>query len=177
MKPTINTGSTVIFLVIFFAFGFAFLIYTNTIEFDYKSKLPIIDLRSIYSAPSLTGSSTPLKVYMYELPRRFHVGMLDKRDGIDDNAAVTAENLPPWPEKSGLRKQHSVEYWMMASLLYDGDGGEENVTTTSREAVRVLDPESADAFFVPFFSSLSFNTHGHTMTDPETEIDKQLQVS
>uniref|UniRef100_A0A2P2IIV8 Catalytic n=1 Tax=Rhizophora mucronata TaxID=61149 RepID=A0A2P2IIV8_RHIMU len=34
----------------------------------------------------------------------------------------------------------------------------------------------ADAFYVPFFSSLSFNTHGHVMTDPETEEDRQLQV-
>lgn len=57
---------------------------------------------------------------------------------------------------------------MMGSLLHDGDGG---------EAVRVSDPELADAFFVPFFSSLSFNTHGHTMTDPATEIDRKLQVS
>lgn len=64
--------------------------------------------------------------------------------------------------------QHSVEYWMMGSLLYeDGQRG---------EAVRVLDPEVADAFFVPFFSSLSFNTHGHTMKDPATLIDRQLQV-
>lgn len=55
----------------------------------------------------------------------------------------------------------------MGSLLHAGDGG---------EAVRVLDPELADAFFVPFFSSLSFNTHGHTMTDPATEIDRKLQV-
>ena len=59
---------------------------------------------------------------------------------------------------------------MMGSLLYEGDGVEE------REAVRVSDPEMADAFFVPFFSSLSFNTHGHNMTDPDTEIDRQLQV-
>lgn len=60
---------------------------------------------------------------------------------------------------------------MMGSLLYETDGGAEE-----REAVRVLDPEMADTFFVPFFSSLSFNTHGHTMTDPETLIDRQLQV-
>ncbi|GJT33100.1 probable arabinosyltransferase ARAD1 [Tanacetum coccineum] len=44
------------------------------------------------------------------------------------------------------------------------------------EAVRVLDPEMADVFFVPFFSSLSFNTHGRNMTDPDTEVDRQLQV-
>ena len=83
---------------------------------------------------------------------------------------MTMENLPPWPSNSGIKRQHSVEYWLMASLLYDGNGEED------REAVRVSDPETADAFFVPFFSSLSFNTHGHKMTDPETEVDRQLQV-
>ncbi|CBI27633.3 unnamed protein product, partial [Vitis vinifera] len=107
---------------------------------------------------------------MYDLPRRFHVGMLRRRSPADESP-VTAENLPPWPSNSGLKKQHSVEYWMMASLLYDGGGGNE-----TREAVRVWDPEMADAFFVPFFSSLSFNTHGHNMTDPDTEFDRQLQI-
>lgn len=108
---------------------------------------------------------------MYDLPRRFNVGMMKR--GSDDGPAVTAaEELPRWPVNSGLRKQHSVEYWLMASLLDDSsnDGGEE------REAVRVLDPDKAEAFYVPFFSSLSFNTHGHTMTDPETEKDRRLQV-
>ncbi|KAJ8439150.1 hypothetical protein Cgig2_027076 [Carnegiea gigantea] len=116
-------------------------------------------------------SLTPLRVYMYDLPRRFNVGMLNRRSS--DKTPVTAATLPPWPTSSGLRKQHSVEYWMMASLLYDG-GGEER--ETEMEAVRVSDPDVADVFFVPFFSSLSFNTYGHNMTDPETERDKKLQA-
>lgn len=57
---------------------------------------------------------------------------------------------------------------MMGSLIYE--------EKESQEAIRVFDPEAADVFFVPFFSSLSFNTHGHNMTDPETEIDRQLQA-
>lgn len=60
---------------------------------------------------------------------------------------------------------------MMASLLYTPIRDESN-----REAVRVFDPDLADVFFLPFFSSLSFNTHGHNMTDPDTEFDKQLQA-
>ncbi|XP_028107066.1 probable arabinosyltransferase ARAD1 [Camellia sinensis] len=87
-----------------------------------------------------------------------------------DETPVTSRTLPPWPWNYGLSKQHSVEYWMMASLLYDdNDDGR-------REAVRVSDPESADVFFVPFFSSLSFNTYGINMTDPSTKLDRQLQV-
>lgn len=137
-----------------------------------------VDLRSYFFPllqsppipPTLCATDRPLRVYMYDLPRKFHVGMLDRRSS-EEAAPVTMENLPPWPSTSGIKRQHSVEYWLMASLLYDGAGvGEE------REAVRVSDPDTADAFFVPFFSSLSFNTHGHNMTDPETEVDRQLQV-
>ncbi|XWS34579.1 hypothetical protein CRYUN_Cryun21dG0050300 [Craigia yunnanensis] len=134
-----------------------------------------VDLRSYFfpllqSPPvplSLCATDRPLRVYMYDLPRKFRVGMMD-RQSSDEAAPVTMENFPPWPSKPGIQRQHSVEYWLMASLLYNGE--EEN------EAVRVSDPITADAFFVPFFSSLSFNTHGHKMTDPETEIDHQLQV-
>ncbi|XP_059590443.1 probable arabinosyltransferase ARAD1 isoform X4 [Vitis vinifera] len=137
---------------------------------DLRSYLyPILLPRPGGRFPCSTGGG-PLMVYMYDLPRRFHVGMLRRRSPADESP-VTAENLPPWPSNSGLKKQHSVEYWMMASLLYDGGGGNE-----TREAVRVWDPEMADAFFVPFFSSLSFNTHGHNMTDPDTEFDRQLQI-
>ncbi|XP_022734664.1 probable arabinosyltransferase ARAD1 isoform X3 [Durio zibethinus] len=136
-----------------------------------------VDLRShffplLQSSPvplSLCATDRPLRVYMYDLPRKFHVGMMDRLSS-EEAAPVTMENLPPWPSNSGIRRQHSVEYWLMASLIYDGDGEEE------REAVRVSDPETADAFFVPFFSSLSVNTHGHNMTDPETEVDRRLQV-
>ncbi|KAG8503606.1 hypothetical protein CXB51_001788 [Gossypium anomalum] len=135
-----------------------------------------VDLRSYFfpllQSPqvprSLCASGPPLRVYMYDLPRKFHVGMMDRRS-FEGPAPVTADNFPPWPSNSGIKKQHSVEYWLMASLLYGNNGNED------REAVRVSDPESAEAFFVPFFSSLSFNTHGHNMTDPETEVDRRLQ--
>ncbi|OIW19861.1 hypothetical protein TanjilG_27227 [Lupinus angustifolius] len=110
----------------------------------------------------------PLRVFMYDLPRRFNVGMINRRDTTE--TPVTVVDWPPWPENWGLKKQHSVEYWLMGSLIHEGEDGER------REVVRVLDPEVADVFFVPFFSSLSFNTHGHIMTDPATEIDRKLQV-
>lgn len=159
-------GKLILSMVFIFLLLFSYSIFIGTI--DIRSYFFPILQQSPAVAPSVCSHGPPLKVYMYNLPRRFNVGMMDHRND-DDNPPVTAENFPRWPKNSGVRKQHSVEYWLMASLLYEG-GGEE------REAVRVLDPEKADAFFVPFFSSLSFNTHGHTMTDPETEIDRQLQV-
>lgn len=108
---------------------------------------------------------------MYDLPKRFNVGMMSSKFAGDDSCPLTPGSLPVWPQYPGLHQQHSVEYWMMASLLYENGTVDED-----GEAVRVLNPESADVFFVPFFSSLSFNTHGKNMTDPDTEFDRQLQV-
>ncbi|GMH01501.1 hypothetical protein Nepgr_003340 [Nepenthes gracilis] len=158
-------GKAVMALVIFIALLVTYMILIGT--FDFRSHFAPF-LLSQPTTPTRCRSLSPLKVYMYDLPRRFNVGMLQRRSS--DETPVTAETLPPWPYKSGLKKQHSVEYWILASLLHSGGDGDD------REAVRVSDPEIADAFFVPFFSSLSFNTHGHNMTDPETEIDKQLQI-
>ncbi|KAF5203119.1 Exostosin-like [Thalictrum thalictroides] len=140
------------------------------------------DLKSHFfplSQPSTTSflcptatQHQPLRVFMYDLPTRFNLAMIS-REFSSDETPVNTRNFPPWPSNSGLRHQHSVEYWMMASLMYE-EGSEK--VEEGREAVRVSDPDMADVFFVPFFSSTSFNTHGHNMTDPETEIDRQLQV-
>lgn len=91
-----------------------------------------------------TGSySCPLKIYMYELPRKFNMGMLKK----DKNQEIPWTNhvAPPWKQKFEVNKQHSVEYWLMVYLL---DGWDRKDGKTA--AVRVIDPEQADVFFVPF---------------------------
>ncbi|XP_024989609.1 probable arabinosyltransferase ARAD1 isoform X3 [Cynara cardunculus var. scolymus] len=171
-------GKSVISLVIFIIIIFTtYLITTGGLG---AGRIGTVDLRSQFSflSPSRNDtfipcrSGSPLRVFMYDLPKRFNVAMLSKKfTGEDDNSPVTARNLPPWPRNSGLKQQHSVEYWMMASLLCGNC-----IDSDSNEAVRVSDPEAADVFFVPFFSSLSFNTHGRNMTDPDTEIDRQLQI-
>lgn len=151
-------------------------VFVSLLLISYSIFIGTLDIRSYFFplsnsptvAPDPCSPDPPLRVYMYDLPRRFNVGMISRRSSSE--SPVTAREWPPWPGNWGLKKQHSVEYWMMGSLIYEGDDGE------PREAVRVSDPELADAFFVPFFSSLSFNTHGHTMKDPATQIDRQLQV-
>jgi hypothetical protein len=98
---------------------------------------------------------------------------LPRRHDDATSANATPSAFPAWPPSSGgIRRQHSVEYSMMASLPDGGGAGSEE----GREAVRVRDPNAAEAFFVPFFSSLSFNVHGRNMTDPDTEADRLLQV-
>ncbi|KAK7246988.1 hypothetical protein RIF29_41862 [Crotalaria pallida] len=151
-------------------------IFVLLLLISYSIFIGTLDIRSYFflkASPPATcpqPDDPPLRVFMYDLPRRFNVGMINRRS--TEEAPVTASDWPPWPENWGLKKQHSVEYWMMGSLIHEG-GDEDG---ERREAVRVLDPEVADAFFVPFFSSLSFNTHGHNMTDPKTEVDRRLQI-
>ncbi|KAM7279765.1 hypothetical protein ACFE04_006899 [Oxalis oulophora] len=143
---------------------------------SYSFFIGTIDLRPYFSPPPgehICTSDRPLRVFMYNLPRRFNVGMMDRES--PDDLAVTSQNLPPWPKKSGLRNQHSVEYWLMASLLYN-DNATAGAVEKEMDVVRVMEPDSADIFFVPFFSSMSFNMHAHATTDSEKEADHQLQV-
>ncbi|KAL9246570.1 hypothetical protein vseg_020088 [Gypsophila vaccaria] len=172
--------------------------FITILTVSYFFMIDTIDFRSYFifqfENPSSSSSSSsqllppcrrtpsPLRVFMYDLPRRFNVGML-LRDG-DRDGPVTAENFPPWPAGSGLRMQHSVEYWLMASLFFYHQNNNKNNNKNNSfndddddvEVVRVNDGEKADVYFVPFFSSLSFNVYGQNMTDPVTELDKQLQV-
>ncbi|MCO5604993.1 hypothetical protein L7F22_059168 [Adiantum nelumboides] len=117
----------------------------------------------------IESCDSPLRVYMYDIPRKFNLGMI--RKGGDEQRPWRDANVPSWPMKSGLKRQHNVEYWMMLSLL-----NHEAQKSLERAAVRVMDPLEADLYFMPFFSSLSFNVHGVNMLDPETEKDRLLQV-
>lgn len=181
----IFTGKTLLWLATFLFLSVFLLL---SITWDFRSTLsrrmvhlhetfqgPIVDINSgildthEYSIQNFSKCEGPLKVYMYNIPRKFNLGML-KQGPYQEMPWMNAK-VPPWPLRSGLKRQHSVEYWMMLSLLgHEGEQGPE------RAAVRVADPHQADLFFMPFFSSLSFNIHGVNMLDPETEKDRLLQV-
>lgn len=97
-----------------------------------------------------------LRVYMYDLPSKFHFGLLDwkgkKKDQIWPDVR-NSDQIPGYP--GGLNLQHSVEYWLTLDLLAS------NVPSIARPctAIRVNDSSLADVFFVPFFSSVSYNRH------------------
>lgn len=157
-------GKTICIIVFFVSLIASYSIYMGTIDpTPYFSQLQ----SHPSSSPCPTTKDPPLRVFMYDLPRKFNLAMMDPH--ISDADPITANNLPSWHQTSGVKRQHSVEYWLMASLLSDS-------YEKDKEAVRVFDPQLADAFYVPFFSSLSFNTHGKNMTDPDTELDRLLQV-
>jgi hypothetical protein len=122
------------------------------------------------SAQSTGSCSLPLRVYMYELPRKYNFGMI-KLDKKNEDLPWKNHVAPPWAQQWEVNKQHSVEYWLTVYLL-DGWDRKDN----KRVAVRVRDPEQADIFFVPFFASLAFINYGHNMSGPGSEIDRGLQV-
>uniref|UniRef100_A0A3Q7G6E3 Exostosin GT47 domain-containing protein n=1 Tax=Solanum lycopersicum TaxID=4081 RepID=A0A3Q7G6E3_SOLLC len=157
---------------IFILFIFASIFYSGR-TIDYRSKFLLFTSLPPSNATSCSSSATrprrqPLNVYMYDLGMKYNVGML--KGPHHDGPPVTVETLPEFPHYTGLRRQHTVEYWMLASLLYRENG------TKQQEAVRVLNPDSADVFFVPFFSSLSYDTYDNQGNDTQSKFDDKLQA-
>ena len=176
-------GKTFIWLLVFLILSII-LILSTTWDLKSSFRTQLVDfhntfkgsvsggMKALSASRSFTKCEGPLRVYMYEIPQKFNIGML--KQGSNQELPWKEEIIPPWPSGSGLKVQHSVEYWMMAYLL--GSESRKDIIE-QRVAIRVLDPLKADVFFVPFFSSWSFNIHGVNMLDPETEKDRLLQVS
>lgn len=83
---------------------------------------------------------------MYDLPRKFTYGVIESyamaRGGI--NSPVQDDSALKYPGN-----QHSAEWYLFSDLNKD------EKDRVNSPVVRVFDPEDADFFYVPFFSSLS----------------------
>ncbi|KAI3759302.1 hypothetical protein L6452_07013 [Arctium lappa] len=112
-----------------------------------------------------------LKVFMYDLPPDFHFGLLGWKGApnqIWPNVGNFSE-IPRYP--GGLNLQHSTEYWLTLDLL-------SSVTPNvprSCTAVLVHNSSQADIFFVPFFSSLSYNRHSKVQGTEKNSTSDILQ--
>lgn len=107
-----------------------------------------------------TKNRALLKVFMYDLPPEFHFGMIEPIDSKDGIWPRNFTQIVRYP--GGLYQQHSPEYWLTLDLIkseevLDDDDG----VLRSRPcvAIRVKEEREADVFFVPFFSSLSYNKY------------------
>uniref|UniRef100_A0A7N0SWH4 Exostosin GT47 domain-containing protein n=1 Tax=Kalanchoe fedtschenkoi TaxID=63787 RepID=A0A7N0SWH4_KALFE len=87
-------------------------------------------------APTKTD---PVKIYMYNLPRKFTYGV------IEHYAAARGGSS----ELKYPGNQHSAEWYLFSDLVRDESD------RAGSPVRKVLDPEDADLFYVPFFSSLS----------------------
>jgi len=109
-----------------------------------------------------------LKVFMYNLPPEFHFGMLDWKP----ERSVWPTNLTDIPRyPGGLNLQHSPEYWLTVDLLSSNMPGRSSPCS----AWRVENSKEADVFFVPFFSSLSYNRHSKVESRGYKSRNERLQ--
>ncbi|GBG69674.1 GT47-family glycosyltransferase [Chara braunii] len=93
-----------------------------------------------------------VRVYMYDLPRKFTYGVIESywrsRNLLSSASEEEVGKAVEYP-----RHQHSAEWWLFLDMM--GRKREGGGWKPQSSAVRVFDPDAADVFFVPFFSSLS----------------------
>ncbi|KAL7139241.1 hypothetical protein ABFS83_09G037700 [Erythranthe nasuta] len=112
-----------------------------------------------------------LKVYMYDLPPKFHFGLLGWNAPANQAwpSLTDRVKLPSYP--GGLNLQHSTEYWLTLDLLSSSNKDIVRPCT----AIRVENSSEADVIFVPFFSSLSYNRFSKHRQNRKGSGDKVLQ--
>uniref|UniRef100_A0A7N1AA02 Exostosin GT47 domain-containing protein n=1 Tax=Kalanchoe fedtschenkoi TaxID=63787 RepID=A0A7N1AA02_KALFE len=99
------------------------------------------------SGDPLFPTSFPIRVYVYEMPRRFTYDLLRLfRDTYRETSNLSSNGSPV----HRLIEQHSIDYWLWADLIAPES---ERLLKT---VVRVHKQEDADFFYVPFFTTISF---------------------
>ncbi|KAF7801359.1 putative arabinosyltransferase ARAD1 [Senna tora] len=97
------------------------------------------------SGGNLAGNFTvKVKVYLYDLPTRFTYGIIQQRSMMRGDRPVENVSMLQYPGH-----QHMAEWYLFFDLIRPES------ERVGSPIVRVLDPEEAELFYVPFFSSLS----------------------
>ncbi|CAA6669841.1 unnamed protein product [Spirodela intermedia] len=99
-------------------------------------------------SPGFSDSSAAApkaKIYLYDLPRKFTYGVVESYLLARVPAAAVSKDDGSFRYPG---HQHSAEWWLFTDLL-------RQVRPATSPVTRVDDPEEADLFYVPFFSSLS----------------------
>ncbi|XP_030534163.1 probable arabinosyltransferase ARAD1 isoform X2 [Rhodamnia argentea] len=89
----------------------------------------------------------PLRVYVYEMPRKFTYDLLLLFWNIYKETSNLTSNGSPVHR---LIEQHSVDYWLWADLIAPQS------ERLLKNVVRVHRQEEADLFYIPFFTTISF---------------------
>lgn len=91
--------------------------------------------------------SLPIRVYVYEMPRKFTYDLLWLfRNTYKDTSNLTSNGSPV----HRLIEQHSIDYWLWADLITPES------ERLLKNVVRVRRQEEADLFYIPFFTTISF---------------------
>ncbi|XP_042043240.1 probable arabinosyltransferase ARAD1 [Salvia splendens] len=105
--------------------------YTTATSIDNRNALPLQRFSKV-------------RIYMYDLPRRFTYGVIESYAAARGGEPVADGALLKYPGN-----QHSAEWYLFSDLNRPSEERIDSAVT------RVMDPEEADLFYVPFFSSLS----------------------
>ncbi|KAL2494089.1 putative arabinosyltransferase ARAD1 [Forsythia ovata] len=161
IKPTLILAS----LLTIFAL-YTFLFYTPP---NYNSS-NLLNLVNKFDIGIDNSNVNKVKIYMYDLPRRFTYGVIESYAAARGGELVENDALLKYPGN-----QHSAEWYLFSDLNRLSEDRIDSAVT------RVMDPEDADLFYVPFFSSLSLvvnpirpaNANGPA--DRPTYNDDQMQ--
>ncbi|CAH9107150.1 unnamed protein product [Cuscuta europaea] len=85
-----------------------------------------------------------VKVYMYDLPREFTYGVIESYNLARGGEKLKEDSLLKYPGT-----QHAAEWHLFTSLIIRDHG------RMGWSVIPVSEPDQADLFYVPFFSSLS----------------------
>ncbi|KZV21651.1 putative glycosyltransferase-like [Dorcoceras hygrometricum] len=105
------------------------------------------------------GINKKVRIYMYDLPRRFTYGV------IDSYTAARGGEISGDAQKRYPGNQHSAEWYLFNDLNSPTEDGVESAVS------RVMDPNLADLFYVPFFSSLSLMVNPNRPTSMSSYPD------
>nr|XP_023900861.1 probable arabinosyltransferase ARAD1 [Quercus suber] len=106
-----------------------------------------IETERLVHGDSYYPFSTPIRVYVYEMPSKFTYDLLWLfRNTYKDTSNLTSNGSPV----HRLIEQHSVDYWLWADLIAPES------ERLLKNVVRVNKQEEADLFYIPFFTTISF---------------------
>ncbi|CAJ1972924.1 unnamed protein product [Sphenostylis stenocarpa] len=144
-KPLLKqTLATLFLLFVLYSIFNAFFHPTDSSAFD--STFSFNSASSVLLASGYPKSPA-IKVFLYYLPRRFTHGVI-RHHALARGARISDEH----DHVSSLKypgHQHMAEWYLFADL------SRTDSERAGSPVFRVSDPEEADFFFVPFFSSLS----------------------
>ncbi|CAI9299144.1 unnamed protein product [Lactuca saligna] len=127
-----QTVATVLLIIVFYAF-----FNTSIYPYTYNNVHFHTHENSIGKIPQKS-----VKLYMYDLPRKFTYGVIKNYLIVRGQLENEDEASLKYPGN-----QHAAEWYLFSDL--------NNPKRSGAYVTRVLDPDSADLFYVPFFSSLS----------------------
>ncbi|KAK4789418.1 hypothetical protein SAY86_020737 [Trapa natans] len=163
-----KTLVAVLFLFALYALLSNFLSTANISSFSSSgdSNLVFVSRESssaLYAA--LPASTSPVRIYMYDLPRKFTYGV------VEHHYRAREATVPPSDaELKYPGHQHMAEWYLFWDL------NRPDVDRVGSSVVRVSDPDEADLFYVPFFSSLSLIVNqGRPPSTALSYVDEEVQ--